>query len=267
MTASPARPAPVETWLAAVRESHQRLVDCVAGLTDDQLSGPSYDDEWTIAQVLSHLGSGAEIFSMVLLAGREGRSAPGLEEFQPVWGRWNAKPAMQQVHDAIAADAAFLDQLGSLDAHQLADWRIVMFGDDQDLVGLLRLRLGEHAVHTWDVAVVRDSNATLAPSVVDLLVDPLDQLVRRVAKPTDAPVAVRIVTERPPRQLRLRVDDDGASLTAGDGTADVVDDPVLHLPAEALVRLVYGRLDPHHTPPLDATGVDLDLLRRVFPGF
>ena len=27
----------------------------------DQLRAQSYDDDWTIAQVLSHLGSGAEI--------------------------------------------------------------------------------------------------------------------------------------------------------------------------------------------------------------
>jgi hypothetical protein len=39
------------------------------------------------------------------------------------------------------------------------------------------------------------------------------------------------------------------------------------LPAEAFVRLVYGRLDPDHTPPLTSRQVDLDRLRRAFPGF
>ena len=43
--------------------------------------------------------------------------------------------------------------------------------------------------------------------------------------------------------------------------------PDLQLPAEALVRLVYGRLDPAHTPPVETRGVDLDELRRLFPGF
>jgi hypothetical protein len=43
--------------------------------------------------------------------------------------------------------------------------------------------------------------------------------------------------------------------------------PELRLPAEALVRLVYGRLDPAHTPPVETRGVDLDELRRLFPGF
>ena len=38
------------------------------------------------------------------------------------------------------------------------------------------------------------------------------------------------------------------------------------LPAEALVRLVYGRLDPDHTPSFDGDEADLDELRRAFPG-
>ena len=37
----------------------------------------------------------------------------------------------------------------------------------------------------------------------------------------------------------------------------------------ALLRLVYGRLDPDHTPPVEVltSDVDLDLLRQTFPGF
>ncbi len=38
------------------------------------------------------------------------------------------------------------------------------------------------------------------------------------------------------------------------------------LPAEAFVRLVYGRLDAAHTPPVDTDGVSLDDLRAAFPG-
>ena len=45
----------------------------------------------------------------------------------------------------------------------------------------------------------------------------------------------------------------------------VLAEPDLELPAEALVRLVYGRLDPDHTPAVRG-GADLDVLRGVFPG-
>jgi hypothetical protein len=40
------------------------------------------------------------------------------------------------------------------------------------------------------------------------------------------------------------------------------------MPAEALLRLSYGRLDAAHTPAdVEADPADLDRLRAVFPGF
>jgi hypothetical protein len=49
---------------------------------------------------------------------------------------------------------------------------------------------------------------------------------------------------------------------ADDGVAEVA------MPAEALLRLAYGRLDPGHTPAsVTGDAADLDRLRAVFPGF
>ena len=42
--------------------------------------------------------------------------------------------------------------------------------------------------------------------------------------------------------------------------------PDLELPAEAFSRLVYGRLDPDHTPAFTGDAALLDTLRAVFPG-
>ena len=41
----------------------------------------------------------------------------------------------------------------------------------------------------------------------------------------------------------------------------------LRLPAEAFVRLLYGRMDEAHTPPVQSIGVEPDELRPLFPGF
>jgi hypothetical protein len=40
------------------------------------------------------------------------------------------------------------------------------------------------------------------------------------------------------------------------------------MPAEALLRLVYGRLDPDHTPPVEISGDPglLDRARAALPG-
>ncbi|MBV9412046.1 MAG: hypothetical protein JO148_10655, partial [Acidimicrobiia bacterium] len=47
----------------------------------------------------------------------------------------------------------------------------------------------------------------------------------------------------------------------------VVADPVLRMPAEAFIRLVYGRLDSDHTPSsVEGDAETLEQLRQVFPG-
>jgi hypothetical protein len=43
--------------------------------------------------------------------------------------------------------------------------------------------------------------------------------------------------------------------------------PDLELPSEAFIRLVYGRLDPAHTPEVSGRPTVLEELRRAFPGF
>lgn len=251
---------------SALRRSHDRLVAAVGTLTDEELTGPSYADEWSVAQVLSHLGSGAEIFTSFLDAGLHGDPAPGGEQLRPVWDRWNAKTPRDQVHDALAADAAFLDRLDALGATERDGWRLPLFGTDQDLGGLLRMRLGEHAVHVWDVAVVSDGAATVAADAVALLVDTLDGLVARSGQPADRGLRVHVTTHGPDRSYLLEAGADGARLSTVDSPpADV--DAAIRLPAEALLRLVYGRLDAEHTPRLASGHRDLDALRRVFPGF
>jgi uncharacterized protein (TIGR03083 family) len=236
-------------------------------LTDDQVTTPSYDDEWSIAQVASHLGSGAEIFGLFLEAGRTGESAPGLERFQPVWDRWNAMAPLEQAREAVTTDAAFLDRVEAMSADDRQRWHLAMFGADQALPGLLAMRLGEHALHTWDIAVALDRGAVVADDAVALLVGTLPALAGRAGKPASTPISVRITTSDPSRIFRLDLTPAGVRLDPAEPTAS--DDGVarVHLPAEALVRLVYGRLDPQHTPgSVTSDGVELDQLRAAFPG-
>jgi uncharacterized protein (TIGR03083 family) len=249
--------------VAALTRSHERLVAAVEPLTDDEVTQPSYHD-WTIAQVLSHLGSGAEIFGLMVEAGATGKDAPGADALHPVWDRWNAMTPHDQAHNALVSDAAFLEQLAALPLPERDAWRLEMFGGGQDLAAVCRLRLGEHALHTWDVVVALDPEATVSADVVNLLVDTLGGLVGRTGKPGHL-TRVKVTTARPERVLLLESGDEGVTLgAAGDDTEA---DASLTLPAEALVRLVYGRLDEAHTPTVVTAGVDLDQLRRTLPGF
>jgi hypothetical protein len=99
---------------------------------------------------------------------------------------------------------------------------------------------------------------------VDLMVDSMDPLVERFGK-TEQPVATRLELTEPDRSFVLETGPEGGTLApAGDvGPAG----GTVQLPAEAFIRLLYGRLDPDHTPPSVSTdGADLGLLRQAFPG-
>jgi uncharacterized protein (TIGR03083 family) len=271
-------------WIAALRHSHDRLVQLVQPMTADQRRAQSYCRDWTIAQVLSHLGSGAEI-ALMMLPGALGRSEHvDRDEFQPVWDRWNAKNPDDQAQDALAVDAEHVQMLEGLSDEDLAAIRFPFFGMDLDAVGLIRLRLGEHALHTWDVAVTEDPAAVVSPDAVSLLIDNVPQfLAPRLGKPQEQPVRARIRTSQPDRDYLLTAGEsvtmtdwaDAGSDSAGDGAgvggaggAGGGAVAEIAMPAEALLRLSYGRLDSAHTPAsVVGSLADLDRLRAIFPGF
>ena len=74
-------------WITALRSSHDRLNGLADPLSGDQLTSPSYDTDWSIAQVLSHLGSQAEIFGLFLDSALSGEDPPGGERFGPILRR------------------------------------------------------------------------------------------------------------------------------------------------------------------------------------
>jgi uncharacterized protein (TIGR03083 family) len=257
----------VDDLMGALRRSHERLAGRLAGLADEQADAPSYADEWSIGQVASHLGSGAEIFTLFVEAGLTGAAAPGAEQMHPIWDRWNAMSGPEQVRNAVPADAAFLARLDALGDAERQQWRLDLFGAQQDLAGVLRMRLGEHAMHTWDIAVALDDTATVPTEAAGLLVDTLDALVGRVAQPVEGdPLTVEVTTHQPEQRFLLELGADGGRLSTADDAA-VAGAVSIELPAEAFCRLVYGRMDAAHTPWGTTGSADLDQLRRAFPGF
>jgi uncharacterized protein (TIGR03083 family) len=259
------------TWIATLRESHDRLAGLVQPMTPDQVRGQSYDRDWSNAQLLSHLGSGAEI-ALLMLPGAVGTGEPASRDaFQPVWDVWNAKTPDGQAADAIESDERYIAALEGLADAELAAARLDFFGMQLDAVGIVRLRLGEHVVHTWDLAVMQDPDATVQADAVGLLIDNVPGfLAPRLGKPLPEPFAVRISTTDPARDYLLT---SGESVSVTDWPGDLSEaeaDAVPHvtMPAEALLRLAYGRLDPEHTPAAVSGDQDtLGKLRAIFPGF
>ncbi|MHB8394267.1 MAG: maleylpyruvate isomerase family mycothiol-dependent enzyme [Candidatus Dormibacteria bacterium] len=250
-------------WISALRDSHQRLRSVSSDLSSGGPRSTSYATEWSIADVLSHLGSQAEIFQLFLKAGLSDEAAPGREQFQPIWDSWNARTPEAQARDAIRGDAEILMRLEQTGAEDQRRFHLSLFGRDLDWAGLARMRLSEHAIHTWDIAVALDSKALVGSSAVNLLIDTLPELAARTGKAGTTVLRLGISTSDPERHFHLEVSDTVLLRGSESGSEAVA----LTLPAEALVRLVYGRLDSGHTPPAKAGGVDLDELRSLFPGF
>jgi uncharacterized protein (TIGR03083 family) len=251
--------------ITALRSARERIAALVTDLDAAAIQVPSYDSEWTIGQVLSHLGSQAEIFDLFLEARLKGTDAPGSDAFHPIWDVWNAKSPEAWRDDFLTASEAEVATYESLDDATIEAFQISMFGMDLDLSGLLRMRVGEQAVHAWDVAVAFDPTATVAADAVDLLVDGLGATAARGGKPAGETFRVRVGTSAPQRDLVVSV---GESVAIEVAEADDSYDGSVDLSAEAFLRLVYGRLDPDHTPEFTESGArGLADLRAVFPGF
>jgi uncharacterized protein (TIGR03083 family) len=250
----------MESAVRPLRASVARLHQLVRGLDVDQLEGPSYDSGWSVADVLSHLGSSA-----VMLRQRLQDARAGVERAldpQPIWDEWNAKTPRAKADGALAEDERVLEQIEDLSRDE---WEHLTFDFGPVTVGLevaVALRLNEHAFHTWDIEVMFDDEAQLPPDAVEVVIDNLGLIARFTAKPTGDEREVWVRTSHPERHFTVRLTTDTAELLEGDAG----EQPDLKLPAEAFCRLVYGRLDPDHSPSVEANGEVLDTMRRVFPG-
>jgi uncharacterized protein (TIGR03083 family) len=247
--------------LTALHESVDHLADLVSGLGPDALTASAYPTEWTVADALSHLGSGAVILLRRLDDGLAGVDTPD-DAAQSVWDEWNAKTPTDQAADALVADRALLDRLEGLSEGDRERFEFPMgpmtFGFD----GFVGLRLNEHALHCWDVEVVLDPEVGITPGATECVIDNLGMWTRFTSKPTGTERTVTVDTTGPPRRFAVTLGADEVALSeaGADATADLV------LPAEAFIRLIYGRLDPSHTPVVQGDAEALDELRRAFPG-
>ncbi len=251
--------------IAALRRAHDELAATAGGLDHEALTTKSGSEEWTVAQVLSHLGSGAEISLKTLQAGKADPEAA-----QPVWDRWNAMSPDEQATNFAASERLFVEALENLSDEELSTKKVDVgfLPAPIDIGFLVGMRSSEVALHGWDVDVAFDHTATVRAYLVPFVLDRLPLFAGFFAKSTGKTGKVSVNTTDPSRFYLLELRDDGTSLTEEDGPAADAGTEV-EMPAEALVRLTAGRLSPDLTPAgVRADGeLTLDDLRSVFPGY
>jgi uncharacterized protein (TIGR03083 family) len=253
--------------IEAHRRTYERLAELVGGLSDEDLTHQSGATDWAVAQVLSHLGSGAEIHLDTLKLATAGQERPG-DGNEAVWSRWNAMSPRQQADGFVAHGKALVDWLADLSPDQRRSLSISLqyLPEPAGLDLFMGLRLNEDALHGWDVAVAYDDKAEIpsdtAEVLLDLLRGPLGFMLGFTGK-TDVlnGKTAHVVVNTPQATFGLALAD-RVSLTDAPATPDAD----LHLPLEAFLRLAAGRL---RDLPTDAvTGaISADELRQVFPGY
>lgn len=245
----------------ALRASVARLRRIVSPLDNAQLERQAYPTEWRIADVMSHIGSGAVIMEGRVTHGIAG--TPLRDDFAPgVWDEWNAKSPRRKTDDALAADAALVERLANVGEPERSAFSTqfgpMTIGFDE----LIGFRLNEHAMHTWDIEVTLDPAATLHPEQTVFLIDNLALIAGFTAKTTGSLRTIAVRTVDPARQFTIQLAAEAVTFSPDPSAAE----RPLVLPAEAFARLVYGRLDTDHTPAFEGDTGSLDELRKVFPG-
>jgi uncharacterized protein (TIGR03083 family) len=258
-----------DATIDALRSGHDDLVGVVRSLSPDDLTRPSVATEWDLSQVISHLGSGAVISLGALEAALAGDPPPGTDVNKAVWARWDAMSPQERADGFVAANTELVERYEGLDAAARQSLRVDLgfLPEPIDVASAGRFRLNEFALHSWDVRATLDPTATVRPEAVPLLLGQVGAMLGWVGKADvlgGRRATLRVTTSEPGSTFGLSIAD-GVSLVDAPGSPD----GTLSLPAEAWLRLASGRLRPELTPEaVEVTGdVDLDTLRRVFPGY
>src|ERR1700754_1709343 len=182
----------------ALRSEHDTLAGLVPTLTDDQLAATSGAAEWTVAQALSHLGSGAEI-GRAPIARAAGQTVAA-EDNQTIWARWDASTPRTQAEGFLEHDGRWLETVEAFTPEQRSALTVDLgfLPEPVPLVTALGMRLNEVANHSWDVRVALDPhaevNADSAAVLVELLTGPVGSLLSFSTKPAEleSPASVAI---------------------------------------------------------------------------
>lgn len=252
-----------------LRAGHDDLQHRVSKLRPEDLTRGSAAAEWTVAQVLSHLGSGAEIFLAILESALDGTGSPADGFNQSVWDRWNAMSPNEQAAGFLVANEKLVQRYEGLDDRQREELRIPFswMPEPIDLAAAAGMRLNEFTLHSWDVRVAFDPEAVLQPEAVGILLDGIGGTIAWAGKADklDGVARIAVRTVDPAREFGLVITDSVQVLEV----PDVVDGE-LTAPAEYVVRFLTGRNSAPFTPDtveFTSSTLTLDDLRPVFPGY
>jgi uncharacterized protein (TIGR03083 family) len=257
----------------AVRDEFETLDRYLGSLAPERWRGPTACTEWNLTKLVSHLGSGAVLLLRMVRSGLEGTPPQTPEERQQVWGHFDSlepEPLYREFQEANRDALAYLDHLPA----DQRERRIPSFLGEVPVAVLLRARLAELSLHSWDARVALDPTARLLFESVGPLVDQtLGWMGRRSNAEARASLAGTVfeldLEGRNRRRVALVVNQDGLELADPGKTAPRA---TLWLTGEAFVRLAAGRFPFEAAEHNGELALDGDRsaalkLNALFPGY
>ena len=139
--------------ITALDNSYTRTAEIIAGLDTEQLASPTPCAQWDVRAALDHLIGATWMFTLVNHDQAVGEDAGGIGDDDPAVALTNA----------AAANIASWRAPGALDGD-----RTFPFGTfPADAAAMMNL--SEVVVHTWDIATALGSDATIDPTVAEML--------------------------------------------------------------------------------------------------
>jgi uncharacterized protein (TIGR03083 family) len=259
--------------LDAIKREYQSIVRDFESHPSSYAEQDSYCANWKNYQVVSHLGSGAELFQKSLETSLDGKEAVTADTRQAVWGHFDGlapQAVYPEFRDRMDKLVGYLEELPESKQNEI----VPTFAGEMPLPKALLTRLNEVSLHSWDILVTQNPNlglpdesaALLLPLVVERLPhrakrDGLDELQGR-------PIGFDI-TGAGARQFSLHPGTEQASVEDGLSSNRLF---TVKTSAEAFQRLVAGRQpiqDAISSGKAEVTGAteSVQTLNKIFPGY
>lgn len=262
--------------VSALKREYTTLANDIDAQPSSFVEQDSFCTNWKNYQVISHLGSGSELFQKTLETALDGKEAVGDETRKAVWGYF----------DGLAPQAVypeFKDRLGKLFAYldalpaEKQDAIVPTFAGALPLPKALLTRLNEVALHVWDIQVKQDPalvlNEDSARLLLPMVIDRLPNRAKKDGLDTLGGKALAFdIQNGTPHQFTLSPGDERGSVENGLASDAAV---TVQMSSEGFQRLVSGRLPiaqavssgQARLSSADGNTEQASALNEIFPGY
>ena len=246
---------PQRDRMATLQRESKSIKEFLLGISAEALEQQSACERWTVADVLSHVGSQMFVLSItrglagdVSPPGRPAVSEHNEDDFAEGIAQRAFATRAQQGDGLLAWFMGNLDEsVKVFDSVEPDQWNTQCYWPPgpEPISTLLDMRIAELCMHAWDVRSVLEANYHLSEDSLRTLIDTVPRAVRGAFRPEPGlktPVRYRFSTPAPTaHEIDILVTKEGTRLESPSSSAADVN---FRCDDETYVLVMYGRVTP-----------------------